>query len=59
VVGRLVEEHEIGPLKQQRGQDRAHLPAAAKLGQIAYLIGRREPEAREYLERLVLLVVHI
>ncbi len=54
VVGRLVEQQHVGPLEQEPGEHRAHLPAAAELGEVAGEILGLEAEAAEDAHGLVL-----
>ena len=54
VVGRLVEEEQIRLLEQERGEDRAHLPAARQLAEVAPGVAGGEAEAGQDAHGLVL-----
>ena len=49
VVGRLVEEEEVGLAQEELGQFDAHLPAAAELGHGAGEVAMAESESEEHL----------
>ena len=47
VVGRLVEQQQVGPARQRASEVEAHAPAAGELGDAALEVGVFEPESRE------------
>jgi hypothetical protein len=48
VVGRLVEQQDVGPLEDGPAQGDAHLPARGKLSAAAVEVAPREPEAGQH-----------
>ena len=57
MVGRLVQQQQVGIEKQQLGQFRTHQPAAAEFGDRTCQIAVSEAEATEHYLRLVFEVV--
>ena len=48
MVGRLVEQQQLRPAQQQRGERQTHLPTAGELAAVAVEVGLAKAEARQH-----------